>query len=46
MTGVTPRYGFGMFTDLEPEAAEVRLREALAVEGFGILTEIARYDDL
>ena len=40
MTEVTPRYGFGVLTDMEPEAAEARLRTALAAEGFGILTEI------
>ena len=36
----TMTYGFGMSTDLSMEDAEQRLREALADEGFGILTEI------
>lgn len=34
------RYGFGVETDLDPAEAETRMREALADEGFGILTEI------
>ena len=34
------RYGFGMETDLDPAEAETRMKEALADEGFGILTEI------
>lgn len=34
------RYGIGVVTALDPEAAELRVREALAAEGFGILTEI------
>ncbi|HSL26736.1 MAG TPA: DUF302 domain-containing protein [Acidimicrobiia bacterium] len=33
-------YGFGIATDLSMEEADQRLREALAGEGFGILTEI------
>jgi len=33
-------YGIGVITDLDPETAEGRVREALAGEGFGILTEI------
>ena len=33
-------YGFGIETDLSPDEAEARMREALADEGFGILTEI------
>jgi len=33
-------YGFGIITDLSPAETETRLREALSVEGFGILTEI------
>jgi uncharacterized protein (DUF302 family) len=33
-------YGFGIATDLSMEEADRRLREALAGEGFGILTEI------
>lgn len=33
-------YGFGVETDLHPAQAEARMREALAEEGFGILTEI------
>ena len=40
MSTNTNRYGFGIVTDLEPAEAEFRLRAALAVEGFGILTEI------
>lgn len=34
------RYGIGIDTDLDMEAAEAAMREALAAEGFGILTEI------
>ena len=34
------RYGFGVETALEPAESEARMREALADEGFGILTEI------
>lgn len=34
------RYGFGVETSLPPGEAETRIREALADEGFGILTEI------
>ncbi|HUG33093.1 MAG TPA: DUF302 domain-containing protein [Acidimicrobiia bacterium] len=34
------RYGFGVETNLDPAEAETRMREALADEGFGILTEI------
>jgi uncharacterized protein (DUF302 family) len=34
------RYGFGVETTLSPEEAESKIREALADEGFGILTEI------
>jgi len=33
-------YGFGVETDLDPAQAEAKMREALAEEGFGILTEI------
>jgi uncharacterized protein (DUF302 family) len=33
-------YGFGVETDLDPAQAEASMREALAEEGFGILTEI------
>ena len=40
MTTTSERYGFGVDTDLDPEEAETRIREALAEEGFGILTEI------
>lgn len=36
----THRYGFGIETTLSPEDAESRIRQALADEGFGILTEI------
>lgn len=34
------RYGFGIETSLSPEEAESKIRQALADEGFGILTEI------
>lgn len=33
-------YGFGIETDLSADEAETKMREALADEGFGILTEI------
>ncbi len=33
-------YGFGIETELSPEEAEAKIRDALAQEGFGILTEI------
>ena len=33
-------YGIGVVTSLDPETAEERIMEALAAEGFGILTEI------
>lgn len=33
-------YGFGIHTDKSPAEAEQEIREALAEEGFGILTEI------
>jgi uncharacterized protein (DUF302 family) len=33
-------YGIGIRTSLPPEEAEARVRDALAAEGFGILTEI------
>lgn len=33
-------YGFGIQTDMSPAEAEQKTREALAEEGFGILTEI------
>ncbi|HEX6286589.1 MAG TPA: DUF302 domain-containing protein [Acidimicrobiia bacterium] len=33
-------YGFGVETSLTPAEAEMRIRDALADEGFGILTEI------
>jgi uncharacterized protein (DUF302 family) len=33
-------YGVGIVTDLDPAEAEARIREALAEEGFGVLTEI------
>ena len=36
----TTRYGMIVRTALSPSAAEETVREALAVEGFGILTEI------
>jgi len=36
----THSYGFGATTDLSLEAAEEKLRAALAEQGFGILTEI------
>ena len=35
-----PTYGFGIQTDMSPAEAEQKIREALAEEGFGILTEI------
>lgn len=34
------RYTYRMRVDLDPASAEARLRDALADEGFGILTEI------
>ena len=34
------RYGMSVTTDRSPEDAEATVREALAAEGFGILTEI------
>lgn len=40
------RYGFGVETTLRPVEAEARVREALAEEGFGILTEIDVADTL
>ena len=33
-------YGMGTIVDLSPAEAEDRVREALAAEGFGVLTEI------
>jgi uncharacterized protein (DUF302 family) len=33
-------YGIGVTLDLTPEEAEAKVREALAAEGFGVLTEI------
>jgi uncharacterized protein (DUF302 family) len=33
-------YGFGIESDLSPSEVETKMREALADEGFGILTEI------
>ena len=33
-------YGIGTVVDLSPAEAEAKVREALAAEGFGILTEI------
>jgi uncharacterized protein (DUF302 family) len=38
MSAIT--YGFGIATNLAMEEAELRLRDALAGEGFGVLTEI------
>lgn len=35
-----PTYGFGIQTDMSPAEAEQKMRDALAEEGFGILTEI------
>ena len=40
MTMQTSRYGIGTTVDLPYETAVERTREALAKEGFGILTEI------
>jgi len=40
MTTQTSRYGIGITLDLPYEAAVERTREALAKEGFGVLTEI------
>jgi len=33
-------YSLRIVTDLSPEEAEARIRDALAAEGFGVLTEI------
>lgn len=33
-------YGFGIETELGPDEAEAKMREAMAEEGFGVLTEI------
>jgi uncharacterized protein (DUF302 family) len=40
MTMSAHRYGFGLETDLDPAEAETKMRQALADEGFGILSEI------
>ena len=40
MTAQTTRYGIGVTLDLPYEVAVARTREALAKEGFGVLTEI------
>jgi uncharacterized protein (DUF302 family) len=40
MTTQTSRYGIGITVDLPYETAVERTREALANEGFGVLTEI------
>ena len=39
MRSHTP-YGFAIETELDPDAAEQRVRELLQEEGFGVLTEI------
>jgi uncharacterized protein (DUF302 family) len=36
----THRYGLKVTTDLTVEEADARIRDALAAEGFGVLTEI------
>ena len=40
MTTQTTRYGFGATVDLPYETVVARTRDALAKEGFGVLTEI------
>ncbi|HEU5169285.1 MAG TPA: DUF302 domain-containing protein [Gemmatimonadales bacterium] len=40
MTGQTTKYGLGTTVRLEYEDAVTRMRDALAAEGFGIITEI------
>ncbi|MEJ2538790.1 MAG: DUF302 domain-containing protein [Gemmatimonadota bacterium] len=40
MSAETFKYGFKKTVALNPEDAEARLRDALAAEGFGVLTEI------
>ena len=40
MSAVEPRYGIKKTVDLPVEEADQKIRDALAEEGFGILTEI------
>ncbi|MFW6200004.1 MAG: DUF302 domain-containing protein [Gemmatimonadota bacterium] len=40
MSSTDPRYGIGKTVDLSVDEADRKIRDALADEGFGILTEI------